>query len=68
VANDLTTVTFESTKNGVAREVPVLFQWVRDGLAELRESCVSVRDTQLRRGVAESGWSFRSGDCFLTAF
>lgn len=37
VAKDLKTVTFISTKTNVTREVPVLFQWVSDGLTELRE-------------------------------
>lgn len=37
VANDLKTVTFISTKTGIAREVPILFEWVSEGLAELKQ-------------------------------
>ena len=35
MAKDLKTVKFLATKTGIAREVPVLFQWVHDGLVEL---------------------------------
>ncbi|MBX6316038.1 MAG: hypothetical protein IRY99_24465 [Isosphaeraceae bacterium] len=62
VSQDLKTVTFLSTKTRLAREVPVLYRWVHEGLAELRERHGNdgpvCRSTEGRAWQSDSGYSY----------